>query len=109
MTRTICEECGGKIIKKTVPYEIYGVKLGDFPAEVCSSCSEIVFNEETSRQMTVRAKKRGLFGLEATTRIGKVGDALDVRFPQRIVDFLNLRKGSEVRIHPEKKRIIIEL
>jgi len=104
-----CDECNGKIIKKKVPYSIYGVKLGDFPAETCTKCGEILFTEETSRKMTQIAKKRGLWGLEAKTKIGKVGDALDVRFPKRIVDFLNLKKGKEVWIHPEKNKIIIEL
>jgi YgiT-type zinc finger domain-containing protein len=109
MIRKKCDECGGKIVQKDVPYEIYGVLLGQFPAEVCQSCGEIIFTEETSRKMTALAKEKGLWGLEAKTTIGKVGDALDVRFPKRIVEFLDLKKGKEVWIHPEKKRIIIEL
>lgn len=109
MSRPVCDECGGKIVEKNIPYALYGVKLGDFPAEVCTNCGEIVFSEETSRQMTAKAKELGLWNLEAKTKIGQAGDALDVRFPKRIVDFLRLKKGQEVRVHPQKKRIIIEL
>lgn len=109
MDRTRCDECNGKLENKNVPYELYGVHLGDFPAEVCTKCGEIVFTEDTSREMTARAKELGLWGLEARTTIGQAGDALDVRFPKRIVDFLSLKKGQEVHIHPSKKKIVIEL
>src|SRR3989338_7730832 len=107
MIRNKCDECSGKLMKKNVPYEIYGVWLGDFPAEVCKSCGEIIFDEETSRKMTAIAKEKGLWGLEAKTKIGKVGDSLDVRIPKKIVDFLGLKKGNDVWIHPSKKKIII--
>lgn len=109
MNRTKCDECGGKLVLKKVPYELYGVNLGDFPAEVCQNCGEIVFTEETSRGMTAKAKEMGLFGLESRTKIGQAGDSLDVRIPKRMAEFLGLSKGKEVWLHPEKNRIIIEL
>ena len=109
MDRQKCDECNGKLLLKRVPYELYGVKLGDFPAEVCQKCGEIVFTEETSRTMTAKAKEKGLFGLDAHTTIGQVGDSLDVRIPKRMAEFLGLSKGKEVWVHPEKNRIIIEL
>ncbi len=109
MDRIKCDECGGKLVLKKAPYELYGVKLGDFPAEVCQKCGEIVFTEETSREMTAKAKERGLFGLDARTKIGQVGDSLDVRIPKRMAEFMGLSKGKEVWVHPEKNRIIIEL
>lgn len=109
MDRKICEECGGKIIFKTIPYELYGVKLGDYPAMACQKCGEIVFTEEISRTMTAKAKELGLFGLDAKTKVGQVGDSLDVRIPKRVAEFLGIHKGREVWIHPEKNRIIIEI
>jgi len=108
--RIKCDECGGKIVKKKVDYSIFGVSLGKFPAEVCTKCNETCFDEETSRKMTKIAKERGLWNLETKTKIGKVGDALDVRFNKRLIEFLNLKKGEEVTIYPEsKKRVIIEV
>ncbi|HLC64906.1 MAG TPA: hypothetical protein VJI46_02145 [Candidatus Nanoarchaeia archaeon] len=108
--RTKCEECGGKIAKKNVDYSIFGTSLGKFPAEVCSKCGETCFEEETSRKMTQIAKERGLWKLETKTKIGKVGDALDVRFNKRLAEFLNLKKGEEVTIYPESKnRVVIEI
>lgn len=109
MDRKRCDECGGKLLLKKVPYEIYGVKLGDYSAEVCQKCGEIIFTEDTSRVMTSKAKEMGLFGLETRTKIGQVGDSLDVRIPKRMAEFLNLTKGKEVWLHPDKNRIIIEL
>lgn len=109
MIRKKCDECNGKITHKKVPYELYGIKLGDFPAEVCGKCGEICFSEEVSRKMTQVAKKKGLWGLETKTTIGKVGDALDVRFSKRLVDFFNLRKGGEVLLYPEdRNKIAVE-
>jgi len=110
MNRIKCDECQGKILHKKVPYELYGVKLGDFPAEVCGKCGEICFSEEVSRKMTQIAKEKGLWGLETRTTIGKVGDALDVRLSKRLVDFFKIQKGEEVILYPEdRNRLVIEL
>ena len=108
--RTKCDECGGKIIKKKIEYSLFGVSLGKFPAEVCEKCGEICFDENASRKMTEIAKEKGLWNLETKTRVGKVGDTLDIRFNKRLIEFLNLKKGEEVTIYPEnKKKIIIEV
>ncbi len=108
--RTRCDECNGKIVKKKVDYSIFGVSLGKFPAEVCTKCGETCFDEDTSRKMTKIAKKKGLWNLETKTKIGKVGDTLDVRFNKRLIEFLDLKKGEEVTIYPESKdRVIIEI
>lgn len=108
--RIKCDECGGKIVKKKVDYAIFGINLGKFPAEVCTKCGETCFAEETSRKMTKIAKERGLWNLETKTKIGKVGDTLDVRFNKKLIEFLNLKKGEEVTIYPEnKKKVIIEI
>lgn len=96
--------------KKKVSYELDGVHVGYFEAEVCSACHETFFDEATSRKITEQTKKKGLWGLSAKTKIGKVGSTLDVRFPKRIIDFLKLKQGEQVTIHPEaKNRLVIEI
>ncbi len=108
--RTKCDECEGKITEKGVPYEIYGIKVGDFKAEVCEKCGEICFSEEESRKITEKTKKMGLWGLEAKTKIGQVGDALDVRFSKALERFLKLKKGKEVYLRPQgKDKVLLEL
>jgi hypothetical protein len=110
MKRTKCEECAGRIVRQKVEFELYGVRLGKFPADVCLKCGEEVFDEQASDRIDEIAKKKGLWGLSATTKVGKCGNALDIRLNKRIADFLGIHKGSGVTIAPEsKKKLVIEV
>lgn len=106
-----CYTCGkGKLARKKVNYSLYGFDLGRFEALVCDRCEEVFFVESESRKMTAKAKKLGLWGLEAKTKVGTSGSTLDIRLPKRIIDFMKLKKGREIAIHPEnKKRLVVEL
>lgn len=95
----ICET--GTLIKKKIDYKLHGVRLGTFDAEICIHCGETFFDEKTSRQMTIIAKRKGLWGLQTRTKIGQAGTTLDIRLPKRIIEFLKLKKGREVEISPE--------
>jgi YgiT-type zinc finger domain-containing protein len=105
-----CYSCGkGNLVKKKVDFKVYGVSLGRFDAEVCGNCGETYFDEDVSDKIDAIAKKKGLWGLEATTKVGKVGNSIDIKLNKRIADFAGLKKGEEVRIYPEgKNKIIIE-
>ena len=104
----ICEK--GNLIKKSVDYMLYGVNLGKFKAEVCDKCNETFFNEDTSKMMTEAAKKQGLWGLNAKTKIGQSGTTLDIRLPKKIITFLQLKKGREVEIYPQgKNKLVISI
>ena len=104
----ICEK--GELTRVKTPYKLYGEYLGDFGAEQCSNCKEVFYSEETSRKMTEAAKKKGLWGLNAESKIGQSGTTLDVRLPKRVIDFMKLKKGASVKIYPEdKKRLVIEV
>lgn len=110
MKRKKCEECRGKIIRKEVDYSLYGQKLGKFPADVCQKCKETLFDEETFEKIEKIAKQKGLWGLEAKTKIGQVGTTLDVKFTQKIIRFLGLKKGKEATIRPiDKNKVIVEV
>lgn len=110
MKRIKCEECNGKIIRKKVPFKLYGIELGVFPAEICSKCNEEVYDEETLDKIDKIAKQKGLWGLESRTKVGEVGNSLDIRITKKIADFIGLKKGEDVLIHPEnKKRIVIDI
>lgn len=73
-------------------------------AEVCPSCGEVVWNENDVVKMERKAKKIGVWGLEQKTRVTTLGNSLAVRIPKRLADFLGLRRGVEVLIHPHGKR-----
>ena len=101
-----CDECNkGVLQEKEVEYVILGQKLGIFPALVCSHCGETLFLGESFELIEKKAKEKGVWGIAAKTRIGTSGNALDVKLPKQIVDFLHLKKGQEVIIEPiDEKR-----
>ena len=101
----LCEK--GTITRKKVDYELHGIHIGRFEAEVCDSCKEEFYDEAVSKKITAIVKKKGLFGLAAKTKIGQSGSTLDIRLPKRITQFLNLKKGTEVEIFPEGKNKLV--
>ncbi|MBU4493493.1 MAG: YgiT-type zinc finger protein [Nanoarchaeota archaeon] len=107
MERKICEECGGKIIHKKVDYILLGQNLGKFPAEVCTKCGEQVFDEDVSGKIDVIAKQKGLWGLQAKTRVGKIGNSFNILINSKIARFLELKKGEEVVVYPESKNKLV--
>ena len=110
MNRQKCEECGGRIQRKTVDYDYLGEHIGRFPAEVCVKCGEVVFDEDASDAIERRVKMKGLYGLGATTTVGVAGSSLVIRVTKQLAEFLKLRKGERVHIQPEsRERIVVEL
>lgn len=102
-----CWECGRRMVERKVPYSLYGVKIGVFPALVCPHCNEPYFSEATAKRMTELSKRKGLWGLETTTKVGKAGSTLDIRLSKKIIQFMDLEKGKEVTIYPESKRKLV--
>jgi len=99
---TKCYVCNkGTLVKKKVPYKVFGKEIGMFEAEVCGKCGETFFDEDVSRMITQKTKEMGLWGLESRTRVGAVGSALDIRLSKKLVDFMHIKKGEEVIIYPE--------
>lgn len=110
MYRKTCDECGGKIVKKPVPFYLYGIELGNFPAEVCSQCGEECFDEGASDMIDAAAKEKGLWGLDAKTTVGVAGDSFIIRINKDLAEFFKLKKGEEVHLRPENKHtLIVEL
>lgn len=101
----ICEK--GKLVKKKEEFKLYGESLGKFDAEVCDRCGEVFFDENVSDEIDDAAKKTGLFGLEASTHVGKTGDSLMIRVNKQIADFLNLKKGKEVKLIPKNRHELL--
>lgn len=104
-----CPICNIGILKKDKIKEyMYGVYLGEFPAEICAKCGESFTDSVTTKKIEESAKKKGVWGLSAKTRITKTGNSLAVRIPKKIADYLKLESGKEVYIHPEKNKLILE-
>jgi YgiT-type zinc finger domain-containing protein len=105
-----CPICGKGALKKgKIKEEMFGVYLGEFPAEICTKCGESFTDEKITRKIEESAKRKGIWNLEKKTRITKAGNSLSVRIPKQIADYLRLKQGEEVYIHPkDHKKLIIE-
>lgn len=96
-----CTSCNmGNYEYKKIPYVFLGEKIGDFTGLVCAHCGETLFEAAASEQIEEEVKRRGLWGLRARTKVSEVGNALDVRIPKALAQFLSLEKGQEVVLEP---------
>ncbi len=102
----ICEK--GIMKKEKVREEMFGVELGEFPAEVCSSCRESFVDAETMKGIEAAAKKKGVWGIGNKIKIVRSGNSLAVHIPKQIVEFLKLKEGTEAFIYPRDHKLIIE-
>ncbi|HLD05524.1 MAG TPA: YgiT-type zinc finger protein [Candidatus Nanoarchaeia archaeon] len=98
-----CVLCNGKTALKTVPYKEMGVLLGNFKAEVCTSCNEVYFDEKTAERIQEKSKELGLFGVAKKAKIAEIGNSIAIRIPKEIASFLHLEKGQEVVLMPKSK------
>ena len=104
-----CPICEKGILKKGIMKEyMFGIYLGEFPAEVCSTCGESFTDSETTKKIEEMARKKGIWGLSSVTKITKTGNSLAVRIPKKIADYLKLKDGEEAYVHPENNKLIIE-
>ncbi len=104
-----CTNCNmGNYGKKKTTYVFLGEAIGNFDALVCNHCGETLFESAASDKIEAEVKHRGLWGLRARTKVSEVGNALDVRIPKALAQFLSLEKGQEVILEPvDKKRLQI--
>ena len=103
----ICPICKVNLIKRKIDFSMFGEKLGQFIAECCNKCGEQYFSKDVSFIIEQIARKKGLWNLKYNTRINELGNSLAIRFNKRISDFLNIKKGEEVIVHPDGKNKII--
>src|SRR3989344_8465786 len=104
-----CPICSkGNLKQGKIKEFMFGVYLGEFPAEICNNCKESFTDSATTKEIEEIAKKKGIWGLSATTKITKTGNSLAVRIPKKIANYLKLKDGTEAYIHPEENKLIIE-
>lgn len=102
----ICEE--GNLKKSKIKEYMFGIYLGEFPANICSKCGESFTDSNVTRKIEEIAKQKGIWGLSSITKITKTGNSLAVRIPKKIADYLKLKNGKEAYVHPENNKLIIE-
>ena len=102
----LCEK--GTLKKEMIKEHMFGIYLGEFPAEVCSKCKESFTDETTTKIIEEKAKEKGIWGLGKKTKITRTGNSLAIRIPNQIVKHLKLKEGKEAYVHPDGSRLIIE-
>jgi|SRR3989338_2623089 len=103
----VCEE--GELRKGKIKESMFGVYLGEFPAEICSKCNESFTDSETTRRIEEAARSKGIWGIGKKTKITRTGNSLAVRIPKQLVDYLKLKDGEEAFVHPEGNKLIIDV
>jgi len=98
----------GDLKRRKIREVMFGVYLGEFPAEVCSYCGESFTDDKTTRKIEDAAKQKGIWGLGMKTKIMKAGNSLAVRIPKKIAHYLKLKQGEEAFIHPQDHKLVIE-
>ncbi len=100
-----CSVCGnGTLRPKRVHEELFGIDLGTYQGMVCDNCEECFLDGRTMDRMESRAKELGLWGLASRVRIARSGNSPVIRVPASLAKYLNMKKGQEVFLSPEKKR-----
>jgi len=102
----VCEE--SELKKGKIKEYMFGVYLGEFSEYICRKCGESFTDLNTTKKIEEIAKRKGIWGLGNSTKITKTGNSLAVRIPKKIVDYLKLKNGEEVYVHPEHKKLIME-
>lgn len=104
-----CPVCDKGVLRKAKTKEyLFGVFLGEFPAEICDKCKESIVDSKTMQRIEDAAKKKGIWGLGAKTKFTKTGNSIAVRIPKKIADYLKIKSGKEAYIHPEDNKLIVE-
>ena len=102
----VCEK--GTMKKGKIKEEMYGVELGKFPAEICSSCGESLVDANTMKKIESAAKEKGVWSLGNKIKIVRSGNSLAIHIPKQIVEFLKLKEGTEAFIYPKEHKLIVE-
>ena len=108
---TQCPACGkGKLRRGKMRERMFGIDLGEYPAEICNSCGESFVDQKAMRKIEARAKELGLWGLAKKVSIAKSGNSLVVRIPAQLARFLRLKGGENALVRPEgRETIVVEL
>ncbi|HKZ23077.1 MAG TPA: YgiT-type zinc finger protein [Thermoplasmata archaeon] len=106
-----CPVCGkGKLRRGKVREEMFGIDLGEYPAEICDSCGESFVDQDAMKKIEARAKEMGLWRLAKKVSIAKSGNSLVVRIPAELARFLRLKGGEDALVRPEgREKIVVEL
>jgi len=105
--------CGAKWKKIKTKMELYGgeITVNDIDGYYCPKCKEELFTTGQLGQAQDKLHKTfpGFEAYSIIKKITKVGNSLTVPLSKELVDFMNLKKGQEVKIIVrDRNRLIVE-
>ncbi len=72
-----CPICNKGTLKPTTEkHVLFGVDLGTYPGERCSSCGEIFTDSSVMEKIESVAKQNGIWGLGKKIKIARLGNSL---------------------------------
>lgn len=106
-----CPVCGkGKLRRGQIREDMFGIDLGEYPAEICDACGESFVDQESMRRIEAKAKAMGVWGLAKKVSIAKSGNSLVIRIPAELARFLGIKSGQDALVRPEgREKIVVEL
>jgi len=106
---TKCPMCEKGVLKATKEkHVLFGVDLGTYPAEKCTICGEVFTDSSHMKKIEEIAKAKGIWGIGKKTKITRSGNSLAVRIPKEVANFLHLKEGQDVSLHPDQNKLVIE-
>ncbi|MBN2517437.1 MAG: YgiT-type zinc finger protein [Candidatus Altiarchaeota archaeon] len=103
--------CGAQAREITTDLELFDgdVVIRNVKALYCPECKEELFSSEQAADISKKYEQL-LPGFEAFTvkkRVSKVGNSLSLPLPKELADFMNISKGSEMRISVKNRRRLV--
>jgi hypothetical protein len=100
---------GGKVQWEKEKVTVEGVDCGILDVEICASCGEQYFPEQTMEVVQDKLKKEGLWGVQKREKLIS-GNSVLLRLPKEFTKLLHLKPDQKVRVYNEgKKRLVIDI
>jgi YgiT-type zinc finger domain-containing protein len=104
-----CPKCKTKYVETTTNFEYGDIILKNVKALKCPECKEELYTPEQYSEIRARIKSiTQTQPLKLKRKISTAGNKPIVYLPEDIVHAADLKKGDEIEIYVEGKKIVIE-
>ena len=106
--------CGAKAEKVKTDLELFDgdVILRNVEALYCPECKEELFTSEQAAEAGRRYEQLlpGFEMFSVKKKVSKVGNSLSLPLPKELADFMNIAKGSEMKISVKNRhRLVVDV
>jgi len=106
--------CGAKMRRTKTRLELFGgdIVINDVDAYYCPKCGEelLTSQQATAAQDRIYKSIPGFETYSIRKKVAKLGNSLSIPLSKELADYMNLRKGGEVRITLKNRhRLIVDV